>query len=189
MTSPHFLVHRPRRLRVTREDLHLHAPRQYRSALSQKAPDKVASPGSSFYDHHSEFTGTGCANAEVELLALSTSVAPTTVLIFAELWRQRVVHNWLLGQTRFQGSLHLISTSPARSWLCISTLPKTETTSGHARTCMYDSTGGKGTGSSQSKFEREGRRGGACVYSSDVSPEVGGGKVCTTNPDDRRRNK
>ncbi|KAJ7340802.1 hypothetical protein DFH08DRAFT_1012967 [Mycena albidolilacea] len=38
-----------------------------------------------FYDRHSEFTGTGFANAEVELLALSPSVAPTTVLIFVEL--------------------------------------------------------------------------------------------------------
>ncbi|KAJ7807414.1 hypothetical protein B0H14DRAFT_2225685, partial [Mycena olivaceomarginata] len=69
----------------------------------------VQHPSSLFYDRHSEFTGTGRANAEVEL---SPSVAPTVVLNLAELWGgQRVVRNWFLlflEQTRWQASLHLI---------------------------------------------------------------------------------
>ncbi|KAJ7796765.1 hypothetical protein B0H14DRAFT_3494436 [Mycena olivaceomarginata] len=86
------------------------------TSIWDKAPDQVASPGSSlFYDRHSEFTRTGRANAEVELLALSPSVAPTTVLNLAGLWGgQRIVRNWLprVAPTKDalagKGSLHLI---------------------------------------------------------------------------------
>ncbi|KAF8176167.1 hypothetical protein K438DRAFT_1979298 [Mycena galopus ATCC 62051] len=79
----------------------------------QKSP--ASAGGSVFDDRHSEFTLTGRASAEVELLALSPSVAPTTVLNLAGLWGgQRVVRNWLarVAPTKDalagKGSLHLI---------------------------------------------------------------------------------
>jgi len=85
------------------------------TSIWDKAPDKMATTGSTFYDRHSDFTPTGRANAEVELLALSPSVAPTTVLNLAGLWGgQRVVRNWLprIAPTKDalagKGSLHLI---------------------------------------------------------------------------------
>ncbi|KAJ7196771.1 hypothetical protein GGX14DRAFT_375729 [Mycena pura] len=85
------------------------------TSIWDKAPDALASHGSTFYDRHSPFTLTGRAKAEVELLALSPSVAPTTVLNLAGLWGgQRVVRNWLsrIAPTKdalkSKGSLHLI---------------------------------------------------------------------------------
>ncbi|KAJ7234175.1 hypothetical protein B0H12DRAFT_1259175 [Mycena haematopus] len=68
-----------------------------------------------FYDRHSDFTLTGRASAEVELLALNPTLAPTTVLNLAGLCGgQRVVRNWLalVAPTKDalarKGSLHLI---------------------------------------------------------------------------------
>ncbi|KAF8176173.1 hypothetical protein K438DRAFT_1979304 [Mycena galopus ATCC 62051] len=64
------------------------------TSIWDKSP--ASAGGSVFYDRHSEFTLTGRARAEVELLALSPSVAPTTVLNLAGLWGgQRVVRKWL----------------------------------------------------------------------------------------------
>ncbi|KAF8176161.1 hypothetical protein K438DRAFT_2022684 [Mycena galopus ATCC 62051] len=83
------------------------------TSIWDKSP--ASAGGSVFYDRHSEFTLTGRASAEVELLALSPSVAPTTVLNLAGLWGgQRVVRNWLprVAPTKDalagKGSLHLI---------------------------------------------------------------------------------
>ncbi|KAJ6620024.1 hypothetical protein B0H10DRAFT_2163647 [Mycena sp. CBHHK59/15] len=85
------------------------------TSIWDKAPEKLASPGSLFYDRNSPFTLTSRANAEVELLALSSSLAPTTVLNLSGLWGgQRVVRNWLgrIAPTKEalknKGSLHLI---------------------------------------------------------------------------------
>ncbi|KAJ7447069.1 hypothetical protein B0H11DRAFT_369021 [Mycena galericulata] len=85
------------------------------TSIWDKAPEKIASVGSTFYDRHSAFTVTGRANAEIELLALPPSLARTTVLNLAGLWGgQRVVRNWLgrLAPTKealkSKGSLHLI---------------------------------------------------------------------------------
>ncbi|KAF7337029.1 hypothetical protein MVEN_02139600 [Mycena venus] len=87
------------------------------TSIWDKAPDKSAPAGSSgmFYDRHSEFILTGRASAEVELLALTPSVARTTVLNLSGLWGgQRVVRNWLprVAPTKDalagKGSLHLI---------------------------------------------------------------------------------
>ncbi|KAJ7679231.1 hypothetical protein DFH06DRAFT_1032944 [Mycena polygramma] len=76
--------------------------------------DKMAT-GSAVYDRNSEFTLTGRASAEVELLALSPALARTTVLNLAGLWGgQRVVRNWLprvapsKDALAKKGSLHLI---------------------------------------------------------------------------------
>ncbi|KAJ7025751.1 hypothetical protein C8F04DRAFT_1212780 [Mycena alexandri] len=81
----------------------------------QKAPETMAALGSTIYDRRSPFNVTGRANAEVELLALSPSLAPTTVLNLAGLWGgQRVVRNWLSrvapskDALAGKGSLHLI---------------------------------------------------------------------------------
>ncbi|KAJ7807437.1 hypothetical protein B0H14DRAFT_2187336, partial [Mycena olivaceomarginata] len=60
-----------------------------------------------FYDRHSEFTGTGRANAEVEL---SPSVAPTVVPNLAELWGGSAWCATVFAHRcpSRQGSLHLI---------------------------------------------------------------------------------
>jgi hypothetical protein len=49
-----------------------------------------------FYDRKSPFIVTNRSSEEVELLALSSSFAPTTVLNLAGLWgNQRLPRNWL----------------------------------------------------------------------------------------------
>ncbi|KAJ6561764.1 hypothetical protein B0H19DRAFT_1209975 [Mycena capillaripes] len=85
------------------------------TSIWDKAPDKMAANGSTFYDRTSEFTRTGRADAETELLALSPTLARTTVLNLAGLWGgQRVVRNWLarIAPTKDalanRASLHLI---------------------------------------------------------------------------------
>ncbi|KAJ7755566.1 hypothetical protein B0H16DRAFT_717364 [Mycena metata] len=85
------------------------------TSIWDKAPEAMAALGSTIYDRRSPFNLTGRANAEVELLALSPSLAPTTVLNLAGLWGgQRVVRNWLSriapskDALASKGSLHLI---------------------------------------------------------------------------------
>ncbi|KAJ6512630.1 hypothetical protein C8R45DRAFT_856838 [Mycena sanguinolenta] len=86
------------------------------TSIWDKAPGNAPSTANSLiYDRHSDFTLTGRASAEVELLALTPSLAPTTVLNLAGLWGgQRVVRNWLsrVAPTKdvlaTKGSLHLI---------------------------------------------------------------------------------
>jgi len=85
------------------------------TSIWDKAPETMAALGSTIYDRRSPFNVTGRANAEVELLALSPSLAPTTVLNLAGLWGgQRVVRNWLSriapskDALAGKGSLHLI---------------------------------------------------------------------------------
>ncbi|KAJ7767190.1 hypothetical protein B0H16DRAFT_1453522 [Mycena metata] len=85
------------------------------TSIWDKAPETMAALGSTIYDRRSPFNLTGRANAEVELLALSPSLAPTTVLNLAGLWGgQRIVRNWLSriapskDALASKGSLHLI---------------------------------------------------------------------------------
>ncbi|KAJ7759365.1 hypothetical protein DFH07DRAFT_444613 [Mycena maculata] len=85
------------------------------TSIWDKSPEKMTSLGSTFYDRNSPVTLTGRASAEIELLALPTSLARTTVLNLAGLWGgQRVPRNWLgrvaptKDALKSKGSIHMI---------------------------------------------------------------------------------
>ncbi|KAJ7157635.1 hypothetical protein C8R43DRAFT_997201 [Mycena crocata] len=85
------------------------------TSIWDKAAEKIAAAGSTFYDRKSPFTRTGRADSEAELLALSPSLAPTTVMNLAGLWGgQRIIRNWVgrVAPTKEalknKGSIHLI---------------------------------------------------------------------------------
>ncbi|KAJ6507687.1 hypothetical protein C8R47DRAFT_1099268 [Mycena vitilis] len=86
------------------------------TGIWDKPADKVAADKESVvYDRKSDFTLTGRASAEVELLELSPKLARTTVLNLAGLWGgQREPRNWLprvapsKDALAKKGSLHLI---------------------------------------------------------------------------------